>query len=144
VNGAARIGGPSEATESGVDGIRRGGVAMAAPSNDPTANQVGASDHLAKHPRIANKNPLVDSVAGGADAKRVIPGDAVIVRGGRTYQPRTGEVISGQLGSNATEAASGIPHGTIRVTSAGEIRAQGGTVEPAPEPVSASTIESRL
>jgi hypothetical protein len=31
------------------------------------------------------------------------------------------------------EAAQAVPHGTIRSTTAGEIRASGGTVEPNPE-----------
>lgn len=31
------------------------------------------------------------------------------------------------------EAAAGVPHGTIRATTAGEIRAAGGSVEYAPE-----------
>jgi hypothetical protein len=39
------------------------------------------------------------------------------------------------MGATATEASSGLPHGTVRVTTAGEIRAAGGTVELAPEAV---------
>jgi hypothetical protein len=90
-------------------------------------------DLLWNHPRLVNKNPLVDELARGADPKTVIPDDAVIVRGGRNYQPQLGNRISAQMGSSVPEAASGLPHGTVRVASAGEIRATGGAVELAPE-----------
>jgi hypothetical protein len=39
------------------------------------------------------------------------------------------------MGSSAAEGAAGLPHGTVRVTTAGEIRAAGGAVELVPEPV---------
>ena len=90
-------------------------------------------DQLRDHPRLVNKNPLVDELARGADPKTVIPDDAVIVRGGRNYQPHPGNTISAQMGSSVSEAASGLPHGTVRVATAGEIRAAGGVVELDPE-----------
>lgn len=96
-------------------------------------NPATPSDPLANHPRLVNKNPLVDELAKGADPKTVIPDDTVIVRGGRNYQPQPGNEISAQMGSDAAEAASGLPHGTVRVATAGQIRAAGGAVELAPE-----------
>jgi hypothetical protein len=87
----------------------------------------------AQHPRIVNANPLAAQVAAGADPATVIPDNTVIVIGGQQYQHQPGRTISGQMGATATEASSGLPHGQIRVTTAGEIRAAGGTVTLAPE-----------
>jgi hypothetical protein len=86
------------------------------------------------HPRIANSNPLAKQLAAGADPRTVSPDETPIVRGGQTYNPNPGDVYSAQMGTDVPEAASGLPHGMIRVTRAGEIRAAGGTVELAPEP----------
>lgn len=57
----------------------------------------------------------------------------MIVRGGQSEMPAAGELFSGSHGQSLEEAAAGVPHGTIRSTTAGEIRAGGGTVEYAPE-----------
>ena len=70
----------------------------------------------------------------GGDPKTVVPDSYVIVRGGQSQLPPPGTVFSGSQGATLSEAASGVPHGSIRVTTAGEIRAQGGVVEFAPEP----------
>jgi len=91
------------------------------------------SDPLANHPRLVRKNPFVEALAKGADPRTVIPDHTVIVRGGRNYQHQPGSPISAQMGSDVAEAASGLPHGTIRVATAGEIRAAGGVVELVPE-----------
>jgi hypothetical protein len=88
---------------------------------------------ISQHPRIANPNPLVKQLEAGANPKTVVPDSAIIVRGGQTYAPQPGNVISAQMGSSAADAAAGLPHGTVRVTTAGEIRAAGGTVELVPE-----------
>jgi hypothetical protein len=92
------------------------------------------SNPLSSHPRIAIKNPLVDQLQAGADPKTVVPDDAIIVRGGRDYHHQEGSVISAQMGSSIEDAASGLPHGTVRVSTAGHIRAAGGTIELMPEP----------
>jgi hypothetical protein len=107
------------------------------PSPDPAnANSGGqaVSGPLASHSRIASVNPLVERLAAGADPKAVVPDSTVIVRGGQNYVPQPGDVISAQMGADVPDAASGLPHGTIRVATAGEIRATGGMVELAPEP----------
>jgi hypothetical protein len=88
-----------------------------------------------QHPRIANPNPLVKLLEAGANPKTIIPDSATIVRGSQTYTHQPGNMLSAQMGSNAAEAALGLPHGTLKITTAGEIRAAGGTVELAPEPV---------
>lgn len=89
---------------------------------------------ISQHLRIANPNPLVKQLEAGANPKTVVPDSAIIVRGGRAYTHQAGNIISAQMGSSAAEGAAGLPHGTIRVTTAGEIRAAGGTVELVPEP----------
>ena len=67
------------------------------------------------------------------------PGDApnnnIVVRGGTSPMPPPGSVFSGSHGGSIEEAAAGVPHGTIRSTTAGAIRSNGGTVTVIPEPV---------
>jgi len=59
--------------------------------------------------------------------------DFVVVRGGTKEMPPPGETFSGAAGRTLDEAASGVPHGQIRATTAREIHAAGGTVTHAPE-----------
>jgi hypothetical protein len=66
-------------------------------------------------------------------AAEEIPDATIIVRGGQSELPHAGEVFSGSQGRTIDEAAAGVRHGTIRSTTAGEIRAGGGTVKPKPE-----------
>ncbi len=69
----------------------------------------------------------------GANPKTVVPDSYTVVRGGQSPMPSTGTTFSGSMGSTGAEAASGVPHGSIRVTTAGQIRASGGIVELKPE-----------
>ena len=69
----------------------------------------------------------------GITAAEGVPDPWIVVRGGTKELPPPGEVFSGAAGRTLEEAASGVPHGTIRQTTAGEIRSGGGTVEHAPE-----------
>ena len=62
-----------------------------------------------------------------------VPGGRVIVRGGQSEMPPLGQTFSGSQGATLVEAAAGIPHGSVRETTAADIRANGGTVEVAPE-----------
>ena len=62
-----------------------------------------------------------------------VPDDYVIVRGGQSPMPNAGEVFSGSMGASVKEAGAAVPHGSIRATTAGQIRAAGGTVTYAPE-----------
>ena len=63
---------------------------------------------------------------------RVLDTD-VVVRGGQSPLPEPGTVFSDSYGSTLEAAASGVVHGAIRATTAGAIRAAGGTVTHAPE-----------
>ena len=57
----------------------------------------------------------------------------VVARGGQSPMPEPGTKFSGSYGRTLEEAAAAVVHGTIRVTTAGAIRAVGGTVIHAPE-----------
>ncbi len=57
----------------------------------------------------------------------------VVIRGGLSPLPEPGTTFSGSYGRTLEEAAAGVVHGTVRVTTAGAIRAAGGSVEHAPE-----------
>jgi hypothetical protein len=70
--------------------------------------------------------PTTSTVANLADS-------AVVVRGGTRPLPEPGHVFSGAYGSTLEAAAAGVPYGQIRSTTAGAIRATGGSVEVAPE-----------
>ncbi|WP_173153295.1 Hint domain-containing protein [Phytohabitans suffuscus] len=63
-----------------------------------------------------------------------VPDDYVIVLGGQKPMPDAGVEFSGSMGTSVEDAASAVPHNQVRVTTAGEIRAAGGTVDYAPEP----------
>lgn len=83
-----------------------------------------------------NQPTLVHNTCGtGGNAPEAgsLPDDSVIVRGGTSDIPGPGEVFSGSYGSTLDEAATGVPHGQIRVSTVGEITAGGGTVEVVPE-----------
>jgi hypothetical protein len=62
-----------------------------------------------------------------------VPDDTVIVRGGQGDFPGAGTRFSGAMGRSVTDAGGAVPDGSIRVTTAGAIRAAGGTVEYAPD-----------
>ncbi|WP_049649744.1 polymorphic toxin-type HINT domain-containing protein, partial [Kitasatospora sp. MY 5-36] len=64
-----------------------------------------------------------------------VPDDFVIIRGGQSPMPDSGVEFSGSMGSSVNEAGAGVPHGSLRATTAGAIRAAGGTVVYAPEPI---------
>ena len=76
---------------------------------------------------------LVEKQAQGIDPGTIVPDDYVVVRGGRSELPALGQTFSGSTGATITQAGGGVPHGTIRATTAGAIRAQDGMVEYAPE-----------
>ena len=72
-----------------------------------------------------------------------VPDGATVVRGGTTPVPPAGEVFSGSAGSTLEDAAQGVPHGTIRSTTAGQIRKAGGTVRSAPELTRAGNMNAK-
>src|SRR5436189_138941 len=78
--------------------------------------------------------PFLEAIVNGADPKTVIPDEFVIIRGGIAPLPASGTVFSGAMGRTVDEAGAGVPHNQVRATTAGAIRAGGGTVELKPEP----------
>jgi len=61
------------------------------------------------------------------------PDANVVVRGGQSEMPAAGTKFSGSQGATVEDAAQGVPHGTIRESTAGEIRKAGGSVRSKPE-----------
>jgi hypothetical protein len=61
----------------------------------------------------------------GGDPKTVVPDEYIVVRGGQKPMPLAGTTFSGSTGATLQEAASGVPHGTIRQTTAGQIPIRG-------------------
>ncbi len=78
-----------------------------------------------------------------ADVARGLGDEAVVVRGGTSAVPPPGEVFSGAYGSNLEDAAAYVPHGQIRATTVGEIRAGGGSVDVAPELTRSGVLNER-
>jgi hypothetical protein len=76
---------------------------------------------------------LERAVANGADPKLVVPDDYIVVKGGTLPLPGPGVVFSGAVGPTLPDAAAAVPHGQIRITTAGAIRAAGGEVYWAPD-----------
>ena len=102
------------------------------------------------HPYLATAIMIVVDVAskgkagaseplGDFHAPGEVPNGNVVVRGGVNEMPPPGTKISGAQGTTTAEAAQGVPHGTIRETTAGQIRENGGTVVVAPEKTRAGT-----
>ena len=73
------------------------------------------------------------AVSAGADTKTVVPDDFVIVKGGSGPIPIEGTPFSAAVGPSLDAAAAGVPHGQVRISTVGAIRAQGGTVDWCPE-----------
>ena len=72
-------------------------------------------------------------VAAGADPAAVVPDDYVIVRGGTKPVPSAGVEFSCAAGPTMDAAGSAVQHGQVRATTAGAIRAAGGSVIWLPE-----------
>ena len=76
----------------------------------------------------------------GANPAKVVPDPYAVVRGGQAPMPAAGTTFSGSMGATVPEAAAGVPHGTIRSTTAGAVREQGGSVVLAPEATRSGAI----
>jgi RHS repeat-associated protein len=101
----------------------------------------------ANHPQVAQylKDTAKDAVVmaithqsgegaiGDFHAPGDVPNGRTIVRGGLGEPPPSG-TYSGAQGTTLAEAGKGVPNGTVSATTAGQIRAVGGDVRPAPEP----------
>ena len=73
------------------------------------------------------------AIAAGSDPNQVVPDDYVVVRGGTKPWPQPGTTFSAVAGPTLAIAAAAVPHGTIYVSIAGQIRAAGGTITSKPE-----------
>lgn len=73
------------------------------------------------------------AVAAGADPAVVVPDEYVVVKGGAKSIPPAGATFSGAVGPTLTDAAAAVPHGQVRVTTVGAVRAAGGVVRWEPE-----------
>jgi RHS repeat-associated protein len=82
-------------------------------------------------------------LAQGVSPSLVVPDAYKIVRGGQGAVPPPGTTFSGGAGASTTEAAGAVPHGTIRQTTAGAIREQGGRVVLKPEATRAGRVNTR-
>ena len=93
---------------------------------------------------LANKCPRRASVAAPGRAATAgeyyVPDDAVIVFGGTGDIPTDGSKFSGAMGTSLEDASGSLGYGQVRATTAGDIRAAGGTVKYAPEPIRAGPI----
>src|SRR5438876_9808703 len=69
----------------------------------------------------------------GADPYLVVPDDYYVVRGGIRAWPAAGTEFSASVGPTLHAAAAAVPNGTIRASTAGQIRAAGGTIQWLPE-----------
>jgi hypothetical protein len=78
----------------------------------------------------------------GANSATVVPDNYAVVRGGQAPMPPPGATFSGSMGETVYDAATGVPHGTIRSTTAGAIRQQGGSVILAPEPTRSGAMNN--
>jgi len=84
--------------------------------------------------------------AGGGGASRTattVADEAIVVRGGTGPMPTPGTIFSGSYGATLEEAASGVPHGTIRSTTAGAVRSGGGAVDAVPELTRSGVLNTR-
>jgi RHS repeat-associated protein len=77
--------------------------------------------------------PVLPNFGGIARASGRVADDFVVVRGGVSNLPPPGQTFSGAYGRTLEDAASGVPHGQIRASTASRIREGGGTVEISPE-----------
>jgi len=86
---------------------------------------------------------LAELARNGADPKRIVPNDFLVVRGGTKVLPPPGITFSATIGPTLDAAAAAVPHGQIRVASVGAIRQNGGVVEWAAETSPHGTINQQ-
>ena len=86
---------------------------------------------------------LRNQVAAGADPRTVVPDDFVVVKGGTKPVPNLGTKFSCSCGPTLDDAACGVPHNQLQLTTAGEIRAHGGEVYWVPEYSHRGTINEQ-
>lgn len=118
-------------------GVKSAAVACAAGELDP--------EECAAAIAAAENEPSTGiATAWGPNRSGPVPGDFTVVRGGAAPPPVNGTTFSGAAGTTLYEAASGVPYGTIQVSTASEIRSVGGSVEWSPEPNRSNTYTNYL
>ncbi|MEV4283232.1 polymorphic toxin-type HINT domain-containing protein [Actinoplanes xinjiangensis] len=124
--GAAQLGG-GQWLRAG-DGTWVQGAASSPRARNLTVHNLTVADYHTYYV-LAGSTPVLVHNEGGWR----VPDDFVIVRGGQTDMPPPGTVFSGAMGTDLNEASGAVPHGSVRATTAGAIRAAGGVVEYVPE-----------
>jgi hypothetical protein len=71
---------------------------------------------------------LAQAVTAGTPTADVVPDEYVVVRGGTSPVPAAGAKFSASVGPTLAAAGCAVPHGQLRHTTAGVIRAAGGSV----------------
>ena len=116
-------------------------IAVAALPAAPVVRSVIA---IARSLTAQNRNQSSEGAGASPKGDPHAPGDVpnanVIVRGGAGEMPAQGSAFSASQGRSVQEAGAGVPHGTIRTSTAGEIRSGGGKVDVAPEPTRAGNV----
>jgi len=84
-----------------------------------------------------------DAVAQGTEPAVVVPNDFTVVHGGMAALPPSGIIFSCAAGPTLDAAACAVPHGQIRVSTVGAIRALGGTVIWVPQRSRLGTINDQ-
>ena len=69
---------------------------------------------------------LEAAVAAGADPAAVVPNGYAVAFGGTLPIPPAGSPFSAAVGPTPADAAAAVPHGQVRLTTAGTIRTAGG------------------
>ena len=64
----------------------------------------------------------------------------MLVKGGLERPPTAGTKFSTAFGETLDDASAGMPHGKVQPTTAGGVRARGGTVEVTPEATRSGTM----
>jgi hypothetical protein len=83
------------------------------------------------------------AVQHGVDPEQVVPDDYFVTRGGAAEFAPQGGTYSCTVGPTLEAAAAALPHGRIRVSTIGRIRALGGIVRWSPETSRHGTINKQ-
>jgi RHS repeat-associated protein len=119
------------------------GIPQVTPSNDVQAAAMGGTAGISFGMSVMFTGASAADAVAGIRATSAVPDANIVVRGGMGEMPPAGTTFSGAHGATLDEAASGVPHGTIRTTTAGEVRDAGGTVQSAPELTRSGVMNER-
>jgi RHS repeat-associated protein len=133
--GAAAYGAISGVLNSAAEPVYSGASAADTNCLAQQAAAAGTGGAIPYYDAVLYMGQLLSLVGGAGEAETglafvedgasSVPNDFVVVRGGISDVPPAGQVFSGAAGPTLEDAASGVPHGTIRSTNAGDIRGNG-------------------